>query len=968
MFMRKDDPFAELIRSLEESLDREGEPQPPSRPPRRPSPPPAGSEGNPRRLLWILLPLLLLLLFNRIIRFYADWFWYDSLELSSVYLTRIWSSFGLFAVGALVAWLFYAANILLARRLEPHGLDDTPIDQIAWALGVRITSVVLWGGAIFALLMGVIASNQWEGVLLYLNQHDFGLMVPIFQRDVSFFLFSLPVWSQVRTWLLLVGIVTLVATALVAGLGWRGWRANTAVLTHLAVLAALLLALFAWGYRLDAYRLVYSERGAVFGAGYTDVNAQLPAYNLLSIVTLIAAVTIIVTVFLRQAWRAMVAVLVTWGALAILAGNLYPAFIQRFQVSPNELNLERDYIANNIAFTRAAFDLDQIEKSAYQGGEPLTAAALRSAPETVRNIRLWDYRPLLQTYNQVQALTQYYEFNDVDVDRYVIDGQLSQVMLSARELVQERLNQDARTWVNRKLVYTHGYGVAMSPVAQVTRDGLPTFLLKDLPVQGVLELTQPQIYFGEKTNDYVIGRTSQPEFDYSRGNASITTTFAAHTGIDMSWGTRLLFAIHFADINLLLNQDIQRDSQLLWRRNIVERVQELAPFLQYDRDPYLVISDDGKLYWFLDAYTTSSSFPYSEPLGQLNGLNYIRNSVKIVTSAYDGSVHFYVVNDQEPIIAAYRRIFPDLFASLSDMPADLKQHVRYPSDLFTVQAEIYRIYHMTDPTEFYNKEDVWAWPEEIFENQPVRMEPYYVLMELPGSEDLDFIQILPFTPANRENMIAWLAIHNAPDKYGQKLVYEFGKESLVYGPKQVEARIDQDPVISSQLTLWNQQGSSVIRGNLLVIPIGDSLIYVEPLYLQAASGKIPELTRVIVATAEQVVMADNLGLALAELVGSGVLTEAGLVDLAAVDGELPPPTDGATASAEAPAESTLADLIRRANSQYANALTYQRNGDWAGYGREIQALQTTLERLAREASVEPASPTTEAAPTPTAAP
>jgi uncharacterized membrane protein (UPF0182 family) len=937
--MRNDDPFDDLIRSLEENLQREGLP-------------------NPRRYLWIILPVLILLFFNRIVSFYTDWIWYNSLGYANIFSTRIWSAFGLFGIGALTAFLIFAINVWIARRLEPYGVINTPIEQTALALGVRILPLVLTAGAIFALIMGANASSHWEEALLFLNQRDFGLTDPVFGREVSFFIFTLPIWQELRGWLLVVMVVTLIASGMVAGLGLRGWSASTPVLIHLAVLAALVLALIAWGYRLSSFELVYSQRGAFFGAGYADLNAQLPAYNLLAIVSLLAAASLIVAAILRRGWRAIVAVLGIWGLLAVVASGIYPSFIQRFQVSPNELNLERPFIEDNIAFTRIAFDLEDIEWQPYLGGQPLTATNLRADTPTVRNIRLWDYRPLLETYNQVQALTQYYRFNDVDVDRYTINGELTQVMIAARELVPEQLNPDAQTWVNRRLVYTHGYGVTVSPVAQVASDGLPTFLMRDLPPTGVFTITRPQIYFGELTNDYVIARTEQPEFDYSQDEEIVTTSFAADTGIPMGLGRRLLFALHFADLNMLLNQDIRADSQLLWRRNITERIQEVAPFLEYDRDPYVVISDDGQLYWILDAYTVSDHFPYSTPFG--NGLNYIRNSVKVVTNAYDGTMRFFVVDEQEPIIAAYQQIFPELFLPMSDMPEDLRRHLRYPNDLFSIQAEIYRLYHMTNSTEFYNREDVWAWPEEIFNDQLTRMEPYYVLLELPGSDELSFMQILPFTPANRENMIAWLAAHNDPERYGQKVTYEFGKDTLFFGPKQIEARIDQDPVISAQLSLWNQQGSSVIRGNLLVIPLSDSLLYVEPIYLQAANGRIPELRRVVLASGDQIVMAENLGLALAALVGNDVLNEAGLAELA---GGQPATGERPASTLPAATATSLEELIIQANSQYNVAQEQLRTGNWAGYGESMTALQATLEQLAQLTGVDGPTPTATPAPT-----
>ncbi|MCB9139284.1 MAG: UPF0182 family protein [Caldilineaceae bacterium] len=964
--MRSSDPFSELIRSIEENLQREqGDDDwipPGDEPPRRNGGNDnEGGDGqiNPRRWLWWLIPLLIFFSFNRILSFFTDLVWYDSLGLAAVFRTRIFAALTLFAGGAILFWLFLAVNVWLAQRIEAKSMEPSPIQNILDGFGVRLLPTILTVGALFAFFMGLSLSSMWEDVLLYLNQIDFNLMDPIFNRDVSFFIFTLPIWQTARGWLLTMAIITLLAVLGIYGVGWRGRKAPTPILAHVSILGALILLLIAWQYRLNAFGLVYSSRGAVFGAGYTDVRAQLPAYNILSIITLITAVLVIVTAFLRRAWRAIVVLLAVWLGVAILFGSVYPGFIQRFQVNPNELNLEEPYIANNIRFTRLAFELDDISVQPYNASEELTAETLLTEPETVRNIRLWDYRPLLQTYNQVQALRQYYEFNDIDIDRYAINGETRQVMLAARELAPERLDENAQTWVNQRLVYTHGYGVAASPVAQVTRDGLPEFYLQDLPPRGVIDVTRPQIYFGERTDSYVIARTNEPEFDYPRGEGNVTTQFDADTGINMSLWHRLLFALRFADINILLNQDINGDSQLLWRRVITERIDEVAPFLRYDSDPYIVVSDTGELFWFLDAYTVSSRFPYSEPYSTFN---YIRNPVKVVTNAYSGEMLFYVIDPAEPIAAAYAKIFPDLFRPYADMPADLRDHIRYPNDIFSVQAEMYRTYHMTDVTEFYNKEDVWAWPEEIFDNEPVRIEPYYVLMSLPGSDDLDFIQILPFTPANRENMIAWLATQNDPDKYGEKVVYEFGKDSLFFGPQQIEARIDQDPTISSQLSLWNQQGSNVIRGNLLVIPVADSLLYVEPLYLQAANGKIPELKRVIVATAQEAIMAENLGLALADLFGSDVIAEAGLEELLTAGSTLPAVAgDGAsggrsdtTLDQAELAAASVDELILLANQQYADAQDYLRLGDWTNYGRRMSALEATLTQLAEVTGVETA--------------
>ncbi len=939
-----------------------------------------GQGGGGRLLWWMLVPFLILILFNTVLGFYTDWLWYDSLVLTRVFFTRIGASLGLFAAGALAFWIVFVFNVLLVRRLNPQGLDDTPLFEAVQAVGVRITPVVLLVGAFFAFFMGTGASSAWEELLLYFNQQPFGMTDPIFGRDVSFFLFTLPIWQFLRGWLMTTFVITLIATGLASGIGWRGWGAPAAVRAHLSCLGALILLLIAWQYRLDALELVYSSRGAVFGAGYTDVNAQLPAFTILVFVTIIAAVLLLVNVFLQQAWRAIVVVLVGWIAISALAGNIYPNLVQRFQVNPNEFTREREYIAHNIDFTRAAFGLDRIVDENFDAESELTGAELLEQPDTIRNIRLWDYRPLLQTYNQVQALRQQYQFTDIDIDRYEVEGERRQLMLSARELIPEQLEQPAQTWVNRKLVYTHGYGVAASPVAEITPDGLPTFVLQDLPVQGILEVSRPQIYFGERTNEYVIVKTETEEFDYPRGEGgNVFTTFEGDTGIRIGgFLPRLAFAIQFADINLFISQELTSESQLLWRRNILQRTLEVAPFLRFDSDPYIVVGGDGNLYWFLDAYTVSGRFPYSEPsqYGTRTvqpGFNYIRNPVKIIIDAYTGKMDFYLVEPDEPIAAAYARIFPSLFTPFEEMPEDLNAHIRYPNDLFSIQASVFRTYQMTEPTDFYNREDVWAWPEEIFDNQSRPMEPYYVLMQLPGSEDLDFIQILPFTPANRENMISWLAAQNDPEKYGEMLVYRFGKDSLVFGPKQIEARIDQDPTISSLLSLWNQQGSQVIRGNLLVIPIGESLLYVEPLYLQAATGKIPELKRVILATSDRVIMAENLGLALAELFGQDILADTKLAELAVSgDGELAAET-AAVEREEVEvdlAASSLEELIVEANSRYSRAQEALTSGDWAAYGAELEGLERVLERMLDLSgfSAEPTpEPTLEPVPSPTPA-
>ncbi len=918
-------------------------------------PPRAGRMG----LYWIGLAFLVVLLGSRLLTYYTDWLWFDSLDFTSVYFTRILASGITFLVGAVVFWLILAGNIALATRLNNQG-GTSPLDSLATStLGFRVTPVLYAGAVVLAIFSGLALRFQWNELLLFLNQVEFGVLDPIFNRDVSFFVFSLPILKSIRSFLLTALVFALIGTVLVSGLDWKSWFEKRSVKSHLSLLLAGILALIAWQYQLQSYELVYSTRGAVLGGGYTDVYAQLPIFRIMAVVTLVIAVLVIVNIFLSMALKAIAYVLGLWILVALVLGNFLPNIVQRFVVTPNEFTREEPFIQHNIDFTRLAFDLNDLDSVAYNARETLTGDDLADENETIANIRLWDYRPMRTTYNQIQALRQYYQFQDIDIDRYIVDGKQKQVMISARELVPDQLSGEAQTWVNQRLVYTHGYGAAASPVAEITFDGLPTFLLQDLPPKGSIPIERPQIYFSEVSRNYVVVNTNTPEFDYPSEEGNVFTRFEGDSGIRIgNLLTRLAFTVRFADINLLLTGDITPDSKLLWKRNIHERLEEVAPFLQYDDDPYIVIGEDGGLYWFVDAYTYSRLFPYSQIAALRNGLNvnYIRNSVKAVVNAYDGSVKFYVVDREDPIAAAYTAVFPSLFHDIDEMPEGLRSHIRYPQDLFTIQARVLTIYHMTKPSEFYNREDVWQWPQEFFDDEPREMEPYYVLMQLPGSEKLDFIQILPFTPATRENMIAWLAAKSDPAEYGEKLLFTFGKDSLVYGPKQIEARIDQDPIISSQLSLWNQQGSQVIRGNLLVIPLGNSLLYVEPLYLQAASGRIPELKRVIVAANDRVVMAPNLGLALVEVFGGDILEDELLAsllgDYEAAELVASAPADIPVASQPAAplvavdvADSDTAALIQQANSTYGAAIQAQRDGDWAAYGQALTQLEAILREL-----------------------
>ncbi|MGB6369631.1 MAG: UPF0182 family protein, partial [Atribacterota bacterium] len=632
----------------------------------------------------------------------------------------------------------------------------------------------------------------------------------------------------------------------------------------------------------------------------------------------------------KQNWKLPVLGLAVLVGVSILLGGIYPEIMQRAIVLPNESRKERPYILNNIEATRTAYGLDKIREEEFPVKEEISFEDIEKNDETIRNIRLWDWRPIKQTLKQIQAIRLYYDFNSVDMDRYYFNGNYQQVMVSPRELDKDKIPEQARTWVNEVLTYTHGYGVVVNPVNKISGEGLPELLIKDIPpVSSVnLDITRPEIYYGEITKGYVIVKTKAKEFDYPKGDENVYSTYAGNGGMPVSslW-RRILFSIKFSNMQILLTTNFTPESRIMINRNIQERVNKVAPFLGYDKDPYIVISKEGKLFWIQDAYTISSNYPYSTPIAG-GYFNYIRNSVKVVIDAYNGTMDFYIIDQKDPVAEVYKNIFPQLFKNFDQMPEDLKQHIRYPKDLFQVQAELYSTYHMMDPDVFYNKEDYWTIPNEIYAENEIKMEPYYIITKLPGHEREEFILMTPFTPSTKNNMIAWLAAKNDQPDYGNLIVYKFPKEKLIFGPMQIEARIDQNSEISQQLTLWGQKGSTVIRGNLLVIPIEESIIYVEPLYLRAEMGEIPELKRVIVSNGSDVVIGQNLEEALEKLFVR-TFEEREIV----ITGE----------------EKTLKDLIKEAAGYYESAQKYAQEGNWSKYGEELQKLEQTL-KLLEEAS------------------
>jgi len=857
---------------------------------------------------------------------YTEWLWFDSVGYLPVYRTRLVAEIGMYAAGTLVALAFFGLNWLLIPRRLLRGIPEVvrPHGRRVRLSRGALTLLLVGAGGLTALAMGSWASSEWLGALRFRHAVPFGLTDPIFGHDAAFYIFKLPFYRFLLWWgLALVGL-SLPGVAVVYA-ARRALRLQGPAL-HLSTLVGLLLALVGLQFQLARLGILDSARGVVFGAGYTDVHARLPLYNLYTVLFLLVGGAVPASRFLRRRWLLPGVGVLT--AVVLAVGSLYPALVQRYVVAPNELAAERPYIEHNLAFTRYAFGLEDVRAFDFPASGELSPEVLEASALTIRNIRLWDWRPLLTTYSQLQEIRLYYTFNDVDVDQYIIDGELREVMLAARELDADQLPQQAQTWVNRHLVFTHGYGVCLSPVNEITEEGMPHLLVRDIPPQSVdpvLEITRPEIYFGESTTEYVIVDTTEEEFDRPSGDENVYTRYEGPDGVglDSLW-RRVAFALRFDSSQILFSEAIRPDSRVLFHRELSDRVWTLAPIFWYDPDPYPVIAD-GRLVWLYDAYTWTDRFPYSEPF---RGVNYIRNSVKVAIDAYTGKTTFYVVDPEDPIARTYQAIFPDLFTPVEEMPQVLRDHWRYPEQLFRIQAEAYAAYHMEDPQVFYNKEDLWEAPTELFEANEQEMSPYYVVMQLPGEEEVEFLMIRPYVPSGRRNMIAWLYADSDGADYGQLGVFKFPKQELIYGPMQIEARFDQDAYISQQLTLWNQRGSEAIRGNLMVIPIDDTVLYVEPLYLQAQAGRLPELKRILVAYGNRVAMGESLEEALTQVLSGQPVTE-----------PLPPGTAGG------PPSGNVGALARSALAHYQAAQECLRRGDWACYGQEMEAMKADLETL-----------------------
>ncbi len=924
------------------------------------------SSGSRRHLssrgLRIAIPAIIvffLIALPWLVRFAANWLWMSEIGFQTVFVKEVTTRLALLVGVGLAVHGFLRLNLSIARGRHPPlaTLDDVSLRNAGPMTGPlgRLSRVM---PVISAVILALLASAGWLSVLKAVHRVPFGVSDPMFGRDVAFYAFTLPVLAGAIALLVALTVLALLLVGafyvLGGGIALSGGlvvkddmpvlspqqlHVSRAASGHVSALIALYLVLAAlqiWIVGIPG--LLFSATGPLVGASYTDVYARLPGLHVAAVAALIAAGVVIAGIVRGKSRRYTIAAIGLYAGISVLTRVVYPAAIQKLVVDPTELTREKPYLARHIEATRRAWALDSVTTGDLRGEATLTLRDIEANAATIENVTLWDRAPLLQTFGQLQEIRTYYDFVSVDDDRYWIDGRYRQVLLSPRELNSASL--PTRSFINEHLTFTHGMGLTLAPVNQVTEEGLPVLFVKDLPplATGSLRITRPQIYYGELTNSYAIVGTRQREFDYPSGEANIFTAYEGKGGVSISsLARRMVLAWRLQSLKILLSADITKDSRILYHRNIVERAQKALPFLQLDRDPYLVLNDAGELLWLMDAYTTSTRYPYAQRLA--NGVSYMRNSVKVVIDAYHGSVTAFVSDSTDPVVRAYARMFPGILRPISTMAPDLRLHVRYPEDLFSAQVALYTIYHMTEPEAFYHREDQWQIPEvtqKDVQNAFLRR----IVMRLPDEERAEFIFMSPFTPRGKDNLASWMVARNDGEHYGKLIVYRFPKQSLVFGPQQIVNRMNQDTEIARQVSLWDQRGSEVIRGALMVIPIEESLIYVQPLYLRAEGGKIPELKRVIVAYQNRVVMEETLESGLSRLFG-GDPSPSPAVLAAAVS---PPPRGEATAPA--PTVGTSAQLLERAQEHYERAIAAQRAGNWSTYGVEIERLGQVLQQLA----------------------
>jgi len=916
----------------------------------------------------LLLGAVLLFGVPSFVTYYTDWLWFRELGYEGIFLRTLNAQFAVFAATFGAVFLFLSLNLRAARRTirRPHIVVGTGPDGRAISVETgQLARLAMPVALIVALALAAAAAGRWLMWLSFFNGTPFGQVDPLFGRDISFYVFRLPVWRALQQTAMVTTTLTLIGCGLYyvlsgsfvveprSGAGFfPGIRLVTAARRHLGLLVALVFGLLAWGTWFDIPGTLLTPANVIHGASYVDLYARLPILRLTVVVLLTGMGLSVFYGFSRSRWPLPLAVLLY--LVVAFGGGIYSASVQRLIVVPDELNREQPYIVKHIDATRRAYALDRVEDREVSGDAELSARDIVSNADTIENIRLWDHQPLLQTFAQIQEIRTYYDFKNVDNDRYLINGKYRQVMLSARELNTESMQN--RSWVNERLTFTHGYGLTLGPVNQVTTEGLPVLFIRDLPPVSTVDIRvdQPSIYFGELSSRYALVQTRQEEFHYPKGDDNEYTMYTGTGGVAIgTFLRRLVFAIRFADTDIMFTNQLKPESRILYHRRIADRVQILAPFLAFDADPYPVLSD-GRLYWIQDAYTTSRNYPYSTPTPfQGESINYIRNSVKIVIDAYHGSTSFYLADLDDAIARTLGNIFPGMLQPLEAMPPDLRNHVRYPEDIFKIQAELYQSYHMTNPTVFYNKEDQWQVPVLEGERSAVAMQPYYTVMRLPGSDKAEFIQMLPFTPRLKENLAAWMVARSDGEHYGRMLVFQFPKQKIVFGPKQIVGRINQDQIISPQITLWNQQGSRVIWGTLLVIPVNESLLYVRPLYLQSPEGRIPELKQVIVAYQNRIEMAETLTRALGKIFGPAVTTALApdRLSSSATSVVVTSPEEAAALTAAAAAavttapDATVSSLVTEMRLHLDAADKAMRSGDWAAYGEAMKKFREAFERL-----------------------
>ena len=942
--------------------------------------------------------------------FYTDYLWFDEVGLTGVWRGVLGAKIGLAVVFTLLFFAIVWANLaiadLLAPTFRPMGPEEQFIERYHEVVGARAGLVRIGVAALFALVAGPGAAGQWQSWLLFRNQASFGAEDALFKRDIGFYVFELPFVKFVADWLFAAVVIVLIVTAVAHYLN-GGIRFQTPmqkvtpqVKAHLSVLLAALALLKAAGYFLQRYELVYSSRGVVDGAGYTDVKAQLPAINLLVLISLFACALFLVNI-LRRGWVLPVIAVGVWALISVVIGAAYPAAVQQFQVQPTESTKERPYIQRNITATRAAFNLKNTELKDFEAGTSLSTADLEQNEATIRNIRLWDPLIIRENNKRLQEIRNFYQINDVDVDRYQVDGRDTQMLVSVRELNINGI--PSQSWVNQHLVYTHGYGAVVTPSTGVEPDGNPDYRLSDLPPVGEPELQQPAIYYGQGVDGYAIVKTKQQEIDYTgTDGTNHTTVYSGDGGVRMdSFVRQAALALRFGDMNPLISSLVTNESRAIYVRNIDERVRKAAPFLRFDSDPYPVIVG-GRIQWIYDAYTTTSRYPYSQHadtsrLPASSGLrnanfNYVRNSVKVVIDAYNGKMSFHVTDSEDPIIQAYSKAFPGMFTDGALVDPELRAHFRYPEDIFRVQTNMFGLYHITNPSDFYNRTDAWeiaqkpgvvggAAPAGLQSAQaqggaPVvareeRMEPYHLLMRLPDEEREDFLILQPFVPFSRDDsrkdLTAFMVAKSDPSQYGRLEAFVMPRAKPVDGPALVNARINQEVDISREITLLGTGGSNVRLGNLLVIPVNQSLIYIQPLYVQAVGTPLPQLKKVIVVAGDRVVMRDSLRESLTVLFGSSppTLEQQGQGAPTAPPAGTPTPPDGSTPPTTAPpaVDVNVASLLEQANARFTAADERLRAGDLAGYQRELDQAKNLVKQASDAARAASPAPTPETTPT-----